>query len=213
MAKPNHANLGGSQAPMIGEHPALDLINTEARSSRGEAVDYWQSGADVLAWLEQLNLTPAPDLYRERVDHEELLSQAKALRAIARHMLVDRGPPAVPADITSLNVFLHGYRSTPQLAHDAEGNLVLARLACSDALASLLGPVAEAVAQFLVEADFALVKKCEHPDCILWFYDRARGGRRRWCSMATCGNRHKVARFRKRAAATSRPPPTPGASS
>jgi predicted RNA-binding Zn ribbon-like protein len=58
--------------------------------------------------------------------------------------------------------------------------------------------VAEAVAQLLVEGNVALIKQCEHPDCILWFYDRTKAHKRRWCSMALCGNRHKAAQFRKR---------------
>ena len=32
----------------------------------------------------------------------------------------------------------------------------------------------------------------------LMFYDRTKSHKRRWCSMALCGNRHKVAEFRKR---------------
>jgi predicted RNA-binding Zn ribbon-like protein len=62
----------------------------------------------------------------------------------------------------------------------------------------MLGQVAEAVAQLLVEGDATLVKQCEHLDCILWFYDRTKAHKRRWCSMATCGNRYKAAQFRKR---------------
>jgi predicted RNA-binding Zn ribbon-like protein len=31
---------------------------------------------------------------------------------------------------------------------------------------------------------------------VLWFFDRTKSHRRRWCSMAVCGNRHKAARFR-----------------
>ncbi|MNR58262.1 CGNR zinc finger [compost metagenome] len=61
-----------------------------------------------------------------------------------------------------------------------------------------LAPLAEMAAQLLVEGDFNLVRECEHPDCVLWFYDRTKSHRRRWCSMALCGNRHKVAEFRKR---------------
>jgi len=81
---------------------------------------------------------------------------------------------------------------------NAEGKLTLSRISRSTSIGSLLGPVAEAVAQLLVEGNFDLVKQCEHPDCILWFYDRTKAHKRRWCSMALCGNRHKAAQFRKR---------------
>jgi predicted RNA-binding Zn ribbon-like protein len=35
----------------------------------------------------------------------------------------------------------------------------------------------------------------------LWFLDKSKSHTRRWCSMGLCGNRHKVASFRKRKAA------------
>jgi predicted RNA-binding Zn ribbon-like protein len=63
---------------------------------------------------------------------------------------------------------------------------------------ALLVPVAEAVARLLAEGDFSLVRKCESSDCTLWFYDRTKSHHRRWCSMAQCGNRMKVAAFRAR---------------
>jgi predicted RNA-binding Zn ribbon-like protein len=33
----------------------------------------------------------------------------------------------------------------------------------------------------------------------MWFYDRTKGHRRRWCTSTGCGNRAKVAAFRARA--------------
>lgn len=66
-----------------------------------------------------------------------------------------------------------------------------------NATAALL-PVAEALARLLAEADFGLVRKCECEDCTLMFHDRTKSHRRRWCSMALCGNRMKVAAYRAR---------------
>ncbi|MBC8163541.1 MAG: CGNR zinc finger domain-containing protein, partial [Roseiflexaceae bacterium] len=34
------------------------------------------------------------------------------------------------------------------------------------------------------------------PDLLQDLFDNYRAGTRRWCSMQTCGNRHKVQRFR-----------------
>jgi predicted RNA-binding Zn ribbon-like protein len=56
----------------------------------------------------------------------------------------------------------------------------------------------EQAAELLCHGDFTQVRQCEHPDCTLWFYDRTNAHRRRWCTMALCGNRHKVAEHRKR---------------
>ena len=67
-----------------------------------------------------------------------------------------------------------------------------------DTAEAILGPVAEAAAELLARTDFELVKRCEDETCVLWFTDRTKSHRRRWCSMLLCGNRHKVAAYRRR---------------
>lgn len=183
-----------AQAPMVGDHLAMDLLNTEARSD-GQAVDYWNSGDDVLHWLQRHGAVPPS--WSGTVDRAGLLAHGRTLRTLARQ-LITRRKQGEAVDLGALNDYLHIHRSAPHLERDQDGNWALTRIAQGDATASLLGPVAEAVARMLVEGDFALVKQCEHPDCILWFYDRTKAHKRRWCSMASCGNRHKAAQFRKR---------------
>lgn len=183
---------GTSPAPMVGDHLALDLLNTQARND-GAAVDYWNTGDDVLAWLARHGIVPG----RGAIDRAALLARAKALRELARRLIAQRKEDNV-GDIDGLNDYLHASLSAPHLERDGAGNLVLTRTPRGTALAALLGPVAEAVASLLAEGDFALVRQCEHPDCVLWFYDRTKAHKRRWCSMALCGNRYKAAQFRKR---------------
>lgn len=181
---------------MVGDHLALDLLNTEAIDN-AQAVDYWNTGDDVLGWLQRHGMTPPAGANPDRA---ALLAQAKSLRAIARKLIVQQ-KNGEAGNVAPLDAYLHAYLSAPQLTRGQDGALALARVARGDALASLMGAVAEAVAQLLVEGDFALVKQCEHPDCILWFYDRTKAHKRRWCSMALCGNRHKAAQFRKKSSA------------
>ncbi|MET0290160.1 MAG: ABATE domain-containing protein [Pseudoxanthomonas sp.] len=185
---------GWTDAPLVGDHVAMDLLNTEARD-QGRAVDYWQRGEDVQGWLHRLGIVPSTPL--GLVAPAQLLNRARTLRAVVRTLFVARvsGQAADPGD---LNTFLHGYQTSAQLLRDTEGRLQLARVAHGNAISLLLGPVAEAAARLLVEGDVALIKQCEHPDCILWFYDRTKSHKRRWCSMALCGNRHKATQFRKR---------------
>jgi len=47
----------------------------------------------------------------------------------------------------------------------------------------------------------ARVRICASETCSARFYDRSPAGRRRWCSMALCGNAAKARRHRARAAA------------
>ncbi|WP_202843057.1 CGNR zinc finger domain-containing protein [Luteimonas saliphila] len=178
--------------PFVGDHPAMDLLNTRARED-GVPTDTWETGTDVIRWLTRLGIAPAAGA--GRVDEAELLARARDLREQARKLIVARlqGKAGNPA---GLNAHLHAYLGTPSLRRDGAGGFALVRVARGDAVATLLGPVAEAVADLLAEADFSLVRQCEHPDCVLWFYDRTKSHKRRWCSMAVCGNRHKAARFR-----------------
>ena len=183
-----------SGAPMLGDHLAMDLLNTEARDD-GKAIEFWNSDEDVLQWLARYDIVPASE--GKAFAPAELLTQAKALRTLARKLITELKEEKTP-DINELNQYLHAFHSVPHLKIDAEGKLALNRISRGEMIGSLFGPVAEAVAQLLVEGNFALVKQCEHPDCILWFYDRTKAHKRRWCSMALCGNRHKAAQFRKR---------------
>lgn len=62
----------------------------------------------------------------------------------------------------------------------------------------LLAAIARSAAEILAEGRHARLHVCANPACGLFFYDTSRTGRRRWCSMARCGNRHKVAAFARR---------------
>ena len=68
----------------------------------------------------------------------------------------------------------------------------------------LLAAIARSAAELIVEGPNAPVRRCGNPSCRLFFYDDSRTHRRRWCSMAVCGNRHKVASFLHRHAARRR---------
>jgi predicted RNA-binding Zn ribbon-like protein len=62
----------------------------------------------------------------------------------------------------------------------------------------LLAAIARSAAEIISEGAEALVRSCANPNCTLFFCDTSRTHRRRWCSMAVCGNRHKVANFARR---------------
>jgi predicted RNA-binding Zn ribbon-like protein len=68
-------------------------------------------------------------------------------------------------------------------------------IAREDGLEWLLAAIARSAAELLVAGPDAPIRRCANPKCRLFFYDDSRTRRRRWCSMAVCGNRHKVATF------------------
>ena len=62
----------------------------------------------------------------------------------------------------------------------------------------LLAAIARSGAEIMVEGAQARVRICANLGCGLFFSDHSRTHRRRWCSMAVCGNRNKVASFARR---------------
>jgi predicted RNA-binding Zn ribbon-like protein len=61
-----------------------------------------------------------------------------------------------------------------------------------------LAPIARSMADLVSQGRRAEIKRCANPRCVLYFRDRSRAHRRRWCSMAVCGNRMKVAAHARR---------------
>ncbi|MFB4394524.1 MULTISPECIES: CGNR zinc finger domain-containing protein [unclassified Pseudomonas] len=176
---------------VLADHPVLDMLNTRAASD-GTLVDFWRNDEDVRAWLARTGWGLPAASFAEG----ELHMAAVALREAVRE-LVEKRKRHEPGSPQVLNRFL-ATPGHPRLVWSASGEPHLETVRAADTAEQYLAPLAEAAANLLVEGDFNLVRECEHPDCVLWFYDRTKSHRRRWCSMALCGNRHKVAEFRKR---------------
>lgn len=79
-----------------------------------------------------------------------------------------------------------------------EGRWRLEFIGRESGLEWLLAAIARSAAELIVEGQAAPLKRCANPECRLFFYDDSRTRQRRWCSMAVCGNRHKVAAFLRR---------------
>jgi predicted RNA-binding Zn ribbon-like protein len=62
----------------------------------------------------------------------------------------------------------------------------------------LLAAVARSGAEIIAEGAGARLRLCANPHCGLFFCDKSRTRQRRWCSMAACGNRSKVAAFARK---------------
>ncbi|MBD0670385.1 CGNR zinc finger domain-containing protein [Streptomyces sp. CBMA156] len=104
-----------------------------------------------------------------------------------------RGATGTPEDYAVLNRAAEHPPLVPRIAPDGTAATPLpadgAQLASAfarDAIALLTGPYADRV------------RECGAHDCPLIFVDTSRPGRRRWCSMERCGNRHKVRALRAR---------------
>ena len=129
----------------------------------------------------------------------KILRLRECIRAIFSAVEQGRGfPNAWAAPINEILRLTEGHDEL--VAQQGEWRLEF--VARESGLEWLLAAIARSAAELIVEGANAPVKRCANPACRLFFYDDSRTRQRRWCSMALCGNRHKVAAFlrRKRAA-------------
>ncbi|WP_266158877.1 CGNR zinc finger domain-containing protein [Dyella silvatica] len=183
-----------SAALFVGDDLALDFANS-AFGIGDEHRECLSTDAEVIDWLRLAGLPTS----MQGVDARPgaLLEAALTLRESALGLLKNRKAGRA-GDITALNRLLSLGNSYQELVWGTGGQLHAERRQRAATVEALLLPVAEAVATLLVEGDFNMVRQCESADCTLWFYDRTKSHRRRWCSMSLCGNRMKVAAFRAR---------------
>ena len=182
------------ESPRVGDHPALDLLNTLFLLN-GKLIDSLQTDQDVLQWLTRTCWPVKGHL--ETSKSTPLLHTVRNLRETIR-TLVEARKAGKRAELAHFNAFLAESQNYLKLTPGKGGTLSLDREWKQRTPEEILAPVAEAAAELLATGDFNLIRRCEGFECVLWFYDRTRSHHRRWCSMGACGNRNKVAAFRKR---------------
>jgi len=178
----------------LASNPALDFLNTEWPTPYGQE-DFFETDEDVFIWLRQAGL--ASEGVEEVRPAGALLRAARALRAVLRSLVQSRKAAKTP-DFSELNAFLVAAQSHPQLVWTKSKSVALKMVRAADTAEEILAPVALIAAELFSTADFRRVRRCGEQTCVHWFLDTTRPGRRRWCSMATCGNRLKVKSYRQR---------------
>jgi predicted RNA-binding Zn ribbon-like protein len=100
--------------------------------------------------------------------------------------------------VTTIDDWLVFAGARPQLVA-AGGVPLLTERAAADSPRRALGMVALDAARMLgLDAERERIRICASETCSARFYDRSPAGRRRWCSMRTCGNEAKARRHRAR---------------
>jgi predicted RNA-binding Zn ribbon-like protein len=173
----------------VGGALALDFTNTVGNRLDDETSrDYFVTPADAAAWIERAKLgegeTVSPAALARLKEFRELLY--RVFSALA----TERRPSA--ADLERLDAVVHQARSHQHLAMTPEA--FVWRPEPLPAWKRALFEVALSAEQLLVSGDYRQVRRCEDDRCGWLFVDRSRGVRRRWCSMADCGNRAKARR-------------------
>ncbi len=167
---------------------ALDFTVTLAGRKREQTRELLATPRDLARWFAAAGL--AVD---EVSVTEDDLAAARALREALYRLALARigGAPLPAADRRVLNQ--HAALATPAPRLDADG-VHWSRAETP----GLLSAVARAGIELLGGPLADRVRQCSGRGCAILFVDMSRSGHRKWCSMSGCGNKAKVATFRKR---------------
>jgi predicted RNA-binding Zn ribbon-like protein len=165
---------------------ALDYVATVAE--RGTThLEHLSAPEDLAEWIAQAGIVDGPvAVTPDSLVHARAVREA--LFAVIAAAINDE--PAPREALRAVNEAAAAPPPTPALKDATvrrEGDL--------DAVLSAL---ARAALELLGGPERARLKWCAGERCTRPFVDRSRGGRRRWCGMAGCGDRAKAAAYRAR---------------
>lgn len=174
-----------------GGRPSLDLTASVAGRRKPQPVELLAEPLDLSRWLVAAGLIP-----HEVIPSLEELAAAHELRESLYRLVHSRAHqrPLAAADRAVLNRWAAFPAPAPQLAPD--GSLTWSGAGVAAALAS----IARDGVELLGGPSADRIRACSSDTCAIVFLDSSRSGERRWCSMASCGNKAKVKSFRDRQA-------------
>lgn len=190
----------------VGERLWLDFVNTDDLR-RGVRIDVLRDFDALVQWLGATGILDgeraagiARRAEQQPAGAAAALVDARRVRAALRN-LAERGAVVEKARadaLAEINRVLGRSAGTRRVEFSDDGAFRQSFVPVGDAFAGLMIPVVESAAEALVNDELVRVRRCADGRCPRVFFDSTRNGRRRWCDMATCGNRAKAARFRAR---------------
>ncbi|MEZ5920872.1 MAG: CGNR zinc finger domain-containing protein [Parvularculaceae bacterium] len=197
---------GWSEADMIGGDAALDFINTASGWTGDELTDRlggMEGFADWAALAGLANEKEAGALKAEarkapkeaaRAFEEGMVLRAALWRLVAA---IAAGKKADKRDLSILKSWARAGAAHQDLVPTRTG-FELAFSGETPVFAAPFYKIALSAEKLLTEGRLERLHICGGENCEWAFLDASKNGKRRWCSMATCGNDAKVKKFRKR---------------
>jgi predicted RNA-binding Zn ribbon-like protein len=182
----------------IGGHPALEFCNTYAGWDGATSVEYLLEFDRFALWSDYAGLLDSARVglirrraRRERAAADGLLRRVHCFRASLYDLIAGSGSRP-----SRLVVDEEIRAALPLLRLESQADPARWDVDRSAGLAAPLTAVVWSATQLLTSENRTWIRACEGRGCGWLFLDKR--GRRRWCSMATCGNRAKARRFATR---------------
>ena len=187
----------------VGNHPALDFLNTRPVLSGDEPTELLPDFAAVLRWFRAADLLgsrEASELRRQWKESDRARRAVDSLHQLREKLRkeilrYEAGGRVQHATVDEINQLMAKHPMRTRLMATKDGFSTEAYCGPREP-EDLLGPVAHSIAGLFADLDRTKIRKCNN--CVLHFYDTSKKGTRRWCSMQMCGNRAKVATYAAR---------------
>ena len=168
----------------------LEFANTRYWRGQEAPTETLNAPEDLAAWTtanEGLKLAkpPARREFDRAIEVRELIHRLFDAHAQAK-------APS-PRDVEALNEALSEAPARTTLKRERGSYAWDVDMRSGTALA-LLAPVLWTAGDLLAGPRLGRVRRCANPECGWLFLDDSRAGKRRWCSMQSCGNRAKARR-------------------
>jgi predicted RNA-binding Zn ribbon-like protein len=189
----------------------LDFTNTVRGRPLSDKVELVNNYAELLSWSRQATiLTPGEaaaltELARQHPRAAaDALAQALTLREALYALFSARaaGLPAPASDLRTINKAIGKAMTRAGLSLSARGGFEWSWPDAPLGLDRVSWWVARSAAEVLTSGDLTDVRECAGYDCGRLFIDGTKNRSRRWCDMATCGNRAKGRRHYERRRST-----------
>ena len=162
----------------------LEFANTRYWRGQDTPTETLNTPADLAAWAK----VPTPPTQKE---FERALELRETIHRLFDTVAQGKGPAA--RDFDRLNTALAAAPARTVLKRGSEAFDWELDIRSGTALA-LLAPVLWSAGDLLASGKLAKVRRCANPECLYLFLDDSRAGKRRWCTMSSCGNRAKAKR-------------------
>ncbi len=168
----------------------LEFANTRYWRGQEEPTETMNTPEDLVAWTAanggpRIARPPARREFDHAIEVRELIH-----RLFDQHAQ-QKSPTA--RDVEALNAALAEAPARTTLRRERGSYVWDVDMKSGTALA-LLAPVLWTAGDLLAGSRLDRVRRCANPECGWLFLDDSRAGRRRWCSMQSCGNRAKAKR-------------------
>jgi predicted RNA-binding Zn ribbon-like protein len=191
--------------PLVGGHPALDLLNTVEFRGRPEPGDRLNSFENLARWSTVAGLLTRDELTRIAIDSAKrspratrALDSATTLRealyaVMVAHLLRTPLPRAASRIVEQL---LRSASTVSKLRYGKVGSPFSWHVPIRGP-EDITARLADSANHLLLSLDRVTVQRCKAPNCDWLFIDHSHGHRRLWCQPNKCGNLVRVRRSRR----------------